>query len=166
MRNCDQLQSIILSVTEAAMMEIVNTMLFIDVSPSHALPKPAKVAYVQAPAEVSVIVGFSGGIDGGTRLACSTHIACVLASALAGEKYRELGEEAKDAFAEVGNMLAGGIQTKLTSKMRLDEVHMSTPTIVSGSNYEIDYRGVIESVRHFFRLEYEPFYVDVYYDRN
>ncbi|MBF0124283.1 MAG: chemotaxis protein CheX [Magnetococcales bacterium] len=157
------LKKTLLAITEETVQEIVNTMLFITVSAGHGIAKPTGVAHIAARAEASVIVGLNGGLNGGVRLACSKRVALVLASALSGEGYRSMTDDAKDGFAEVGNMIAGGIQTRLGEKMALGEINMTPPTVILGADYEVDYRSSFESVRYFFRVEDEPFYIEVYY---
>jgi chemotaxis protein CheX len=157
------LKKMILSSTQEAVMEIVETMLFIPVTAGHGVAKPSGVAHVAAPAEASVMLGFNGGLNGGARLACSVNVARALASALAGETFRIMNDDAKDAFAEIGNMVAGGIQTRLTDRMRMGEVNMTPPTVIIGGDYEVDFKSSLESVRQFFRLEDEPFYIEIFY---
>ncbi|MBF0623514.1 MAG: chemotaxis protein CheX [Magnetococcales bacterium] len=153
----------ILEATEESVMEIVNTMLFLNVAPSAGVAKPTGVVHVAARAEVSAMVGLNGGLNGGVRVACSGPVARILAGALSGEHYKGLTEEAKDGFAEIGNMISGGIQTRLMNTTNVGEVNLTPPTIIVGGDYEVDYKSQLESVRQFFRVNDQPFYVEVHY---
>ncbi|MBF0158248.1 MAG: chemotaxis protein CheX [Magnetococcales bacterium] len=157
------LKKTLLAITEETVREIVDTMLFIGVSAGHGIAKPTGIAHIAARAEASAIIGLNGGLNGGVRLACSNRVALILASALSGESYKTMSDDAKDGFAEVGNMIAGGIQTRLGERMPLGEINMTPPTVILGADYEVDYRSSFESIRYFFRVEDEPFYIEVYY---
>ncbi|MBF0308617.1 MAG: chemotaxis protein CheX [Magnetococcales bacterium] len=142
-------------------MEIVQTMLFVDVQPAHGVAKPADVLHVPARAEASAIVGLNGGLEGGVRVGCSTHVALFLSSALAGDSFSVLKGEAVDAFAEIGNMISGGISTRLSK--RVGDISLTPPSVIVGKDYEVDYTRLLESVRFFFRAQGEPFYIEVHY---
>ncbi len=157
----------LLKAIEESVMEIVETMLFIDVDPGVGVAKPSGVQHIPAQAEASVIIGLNGSINGGVRLACSDSVAKFLAGALAMDQFRTLNSEAKDAFAELGNMIAGGVQSRLVNQMEeLGEVDLTPPTVIVGENYDVEYRSNLESVRYFFRINDENFQVEVYYLEN
>ncbi|MEO5366883.1 MAG: chemotaxis protein CheX [Magnetococcus sp. WYHC-3] len=151
----------LLKFTEESVMELAETMLFLDITPGHGLVKPAGVAHIPARAEASAMVGLSGGINGGVRLACSQNVALHLSSALFGERLNILEGEAKDAFAELANIIAGGIQTRMSTL--IGDVTLSPPTVIVGADYEVEYKSQLESLRYFFRIESEVFYIEVHF---
>lgn len=157
------MQEKVLEAIKEAVMEIVETMLFLDVEAAHGLVKPAGVVHVAARADASTMVGLNGGLVGGVRLACPQSVAKLLASALMGEPCKTLNGDAKDAFAELGNMVAGGIQTRLTADV--GEINLTPPTVIVGGDYEVDYKSTLDSVRQFFRVEDEAFYIEVHFLR-
>jgi CheY-specific phosphatase CheX len=180
----ESLQQMILGATRESMMEIVTTMLFLPVTLDHGVAKPSRVTHVAAPAEISVVVEFFGAMSGGVRLACSVDIARKLASGLAGEGFNSMTSDARDAFAEIGNMVAGGIQTRLETAQACRRWSDSTPAIranglqLSPPSVAFDTAGIVEdsllvpveeqqcrmeSVRQFFRIGDQPFIVEVYY---
>ncbi|MBF0186861.1 MAG: chemotaxis protein CheX [Magnetococcales bacterium] len=159
----DQVQSKILAALEESVMEIVTTMLFIDIEPGHGIAKPSGVPHIPAKAEVSAMVGLGGDMKGGARLGCSIPMAIYLASTLAVEKFSSLEGDAKDAFAELANMIAGGIQTRIMGD-EFETINLTPPSVIIGENYEIDYKSNIESVRHFFRVGEGAFYIEVFYE--
>ncbi len=109
------------------------------------------------------MVGMSGGFNGGVRLVSSNKVARMLAGALSGEGYRTLTDEAKDGFAELGNMITGGIQTRIEGFSNSGQISLTPPTVIVGADYEVDYRSHLESVRKFFRVHDDPFFVEVFY---
>ncbi|MBF0143791.1 MAG: chemotaxis protein CheX [Magnetococcales bacterium] len=156
------MQDVLLSAIESGVLRVFETMLFLPVTPGPGLAKPSMVPYVPAPAEVSAIVGLGGGVDGGVRLACTVDAALIIASALAVEEYPEFGGESKDAFAEVANMVAGGVQTKM-EPLTKQEIHLTPPSVIMGQDYAVDFKSDLESVRKFFSMEQGTFYVEIYY---
>ncbi|MBF0154048.1 MAG: chemotaxis protein CheX [Magnetococcales bacterium] len=158
-----EMKDLILQAAEDSVMEIVNTMLFVDVTPGQGVAKPSDVPHVAARAEASAMVGMNGGFNGGVRLVTSNKVARVLAGALSGEGYRTLTDEARDGFAELGNMISGGIQTRMEGFANCGQINLTPPTVIVGADYEVDYRSHLESVRKFFRLQDEPFFVEVFY---
>ncbi|MBF0135275.1 MAG: chemotaxis protein CheX [Magnetococcus sp. DMHC-1] len=163
-----ELKNLILQAAEDSVMEIVNTMLFLDVVPAQGVAKPSDVPHVAARAEASAMVGMNGGFNGGVRLVTSNKVARILAGALSGEGYRTLTDEARDGFAELGNMISGGIQTRMEGFANCGQINLTPPTVIVGADYEVDYRSDLESIRKFFRLQEEPFFVEVFYviDKN
>ncbi|MBF0622061.1 MAG: chemotaxis protein CheX [Magnetococcales bacterium] len=155
------MQDQVLDAVKDAVMEIVTTMLFIEVEPAHGLVKPSGVAHVAARADASAMVGLNGGLNGGVRIACSEYVALLLASSLMGETIPKMDADAKDGFAEIGNMIAGGIQTRLMS--HVGEINLTPPTVIVGGDFEVDYKSNLESVRQFFRVEEEAFYIEVHF---
>ncbi|MBF0321724.1 MAG: chemotaxis protein CheX, partial [Magnetococcales bacterium] len=157
------LKELILHAAEESVMEIVNTMLFVDVTPGQGVAKPSNVPHVAARAEASAMVGMNGGFNGGVRLVTSSKVARQLAGALSGEGYRTLTDEARDGFAELGNMISGGIQTRMEGFANCGQINLTPPTVIVGADYEVDYRSHLESVRKFFRFQDEPFFVEVFF---
>ncbi|MBF0588081.1 MAG: chemotaxis protein CheX [Magnetococcales bacterium] len=157
----------LLTAVEESVMEIVETMLFIEVDPGVGVAKPSGVQHIPAQAEASVIVGLSGSINGGVRLACSVNVAKFLAGSLAMDQFKSLNSDAKDAFAELGNMIAGGVQTRLVNKLEeLGEVDLTPPTVIVGEDYDVEYKSNLESVRYFFRVNKENFLIEVFFLEN
>jgi hypothetical protein len=64
-----------------------------------------------AAANGSAIVALSGGLKGGARLAAPAETVTALASALMGEEVSALDADSEDAFAELADMITGGIQS-------------------------------------------------------
>ncbi|MGN7610872.1 chemotaxis protein CheX [Magnetococcales bacterium HHB-1] len=151
---------------EQSTLEIASTMLDIEIEPGPGIAKPSGIPHVPAKADTSVMVGLNGELQGGVRLGCSTSAALYLASALAmmlDDPFTTMEEEAKDAFAELGNMIAGGIQSQLLTDQILSDLNLTPPSLIVGDDYNIDFTSNIESVRKFFRVNEETFYIEVFF---
>ena len=104
-----------------ALNEIATTMLFVDVQP---------VDENEQKADASVEVKLSGGINGGLHLNLPLGGARALAAALMGETPEGLDDETKDAIGELANMIAGGLQTRMSGE--LGEINLTPPEITIG----------------------------------
>ena len=115
--------------------------------------------------EVTGIVLFGGALEGGVHLASPLHFAVKAAGAMLGEAGLELESEQKDmvwdALGEITNQIAGGIQTRLSSSF--EEISLTAPNIVIGSNFRISYSKNLSSVRKFFRTPFGPFFVECFF---
>ncbi|MBF0370563.1 MAG: chemotaxis protein CheX [Magnetococcales bacterium] len=157
------MKDILIDAIDQSVQEIASTMLFLDVISGPGIAKPSGVPYMPAPSEVSSIVGLSGGVGGGVRLASTKVVACQLSNALAGENLGSFSEDTKDAFAEICNILAGGIKGNMEKSV--GEIHLSPPSVILGSDFLINYKSDLESVRHFFSLDGDSFYVEVFFQQ-
>ncbi|MEO5376869.1 MAG: chemotaxis protein CheX [Magnetococcus sp. DMHC-6] len=151
----------LIQVTSASVVELFETMLMLEVVAGPGMVKPSTVPYVPAPAEISALVELSGGLKGGVRLAMPQALALHLASSLAGESYEVFSEDVRDGFAEICNIIAGGIQSKLEST--IGDISLTPPTVTFGENDAVDLENSLESVRHFFSVQGNSFFVEFYF---
>ncbi len=139
-----------------AVQEIASTMLFVPINPAAASADGTSIEV-----DVSAIVGLSGGLKGGSRLSSPVESVKALAGALMGEVVDELNADSEDAFGELANMIAGGIQTRLASE--LGEINLSPPFVIVGKNHKArgDSSDQISKTR--FDIDGKPFFVEVFY---
>ncbi|MBF0152208.1 MAG: chemotaxis protein CheX [Magnetococcales bacterium] len=114
-----------------------------------------------SPSKVAALIGFNGVIEGGLILICSRTMAIRLAMDLADESFVDFNEQAKDAFGELANMMAGEVQTGLS--VSYEQINLTPPTIISGSHFRFDHRRGLHRVFQFFRLEEDFFEVECFF---
>jgi chemotaxis protein CheX len=85
--------------------------------------------------EFTVTVGLSGELRGLIGFHCSAASACRLASRMLQVDTHEFNDQALDAIGEICNMVAGNLKAKLPGVG--DKCNISTPTIISGSDYHL-----------------------------
>lgn len=120
----------------SATMEVFSTMLDVEVAASCNSGVP--------PEEVSddrvvAIVGMTGKLTGSGALISSPSLAAELAGRMLMQEYSldglSIHNEVLDAFAEISNMIIGGVKTRLEESYGL--LAMSIPTVIYGRNFRI-----------------------------
>jgi chemotaxis protein CheX len=84
---------------------------------------------------ISAVIGLAGAMSGNCVLRVGEQVAMTMASTLSGFAVETIDDTVKDALGEISNMVAGawkGRQPLLASGCML-----STPTVVSGTNYQL-----------------------------
>ena len=82
------------------------------------------------PADVTAVIGFSGGATGSTALCFSRSAAVKIASRFAGADIDPGGPDLADALGELANIVAGGAKSKLEGC----NINVSMPRVVSASD--------------------------------
>ncbi|MEO5376727.1 MAG: chemotaxis protein CheX [Magnetococcus sp. DMHC-6] len=141
--------------------EVFLAFLFLEVKPGPAVVKPDDQLYKAPESETTSIVNFSGGLAGGVHLAAPLHVALELASALADEKFETMDRTAADGYGELANIVAGGIQTKLSGKF--GNINLTPPTVISGTDYKMQYKSNFDSIKQYFKSEVGIFYVEFFF---
>jgi chemotaxis protein CheX len=149
-------QDIINAAAREAVAEIASTMLFVPINP---VPSAANGTAIEA--DVSAIVALSGGLKGGARLASPVETVTALASALMGEEVSALDADSEDAFAELANMITGGIQTRLSGE--LGEMNLSPPFVITGKNHRAHGDSSDQVAVSRFEVQGKPFFIEVFY---
>ncbi len=144
-----------IEVLREAVSEIAETMLFIEIGQGEAKHERADLS-----AEYSAVIGYSEAIQGSLHLSGSKSAVLKLASALLGEDRGDMDADMKDAFGEMANMVAGGVQSRLEAE--LGAIQMSPPVIISGQ-YSHDTVGLsVKCLSHLFDLEGETFCIEIF----
>ncbi|MBF0462315.1 MAG: chemotaxis protein CheX [Magnetococcales bacterium] len=145
--------------------EVFIAFLGIDVIPGPYVERPDFNDYAPPDTEVTGIILFNGALEGGVHLASPLHFAVKAAGAMLGEAGLELANEQEDevwdALGEITNQIAGGIQTRMSSS--LEDISLTAPNIVIGSNFRVNYSKNLSSVRKFFRTPFGPFFVECFF---
>ncbi|MBF0175228.1 MAG: chemotaxis protein CheX [Magnetococcales bacterium] len=111
--------------------------------------------------QVAALIGFNGAIDGGVILATSFSLSTRLAMDLAGRPVEEFNVEAMDAFGELANMMAGEVQTGLSTFY--EQINLTPPTIISGNSFRLDHKRELHRVMQVFRVEEDFFTVECFF---
>lgn len=91
-----------------------------------------------SPRDITAFIGLSGPIRGTVALAFPTDTALNIVNGLLGTDTRIVDNTVCDGIAEVVNIVAGSAKAKL----HFDDdqpIDLSLPTVVRGSNYEVNY---------------------------
>ena len=88
--------------------------------------------------DVSALIGLSGGVTGCVVLCLSESTALALASALAGQRLKEIDADATDAIGEIVNMIAGSAKKDFPGEYSA----VSLPTVVCGRHKMSYVRGI------------------------
>ncbi|MBF0436324.1 MAG: chemotaxis protein CheX [Magnetococcales bacterium] len=118
-------------------------------------------AYVPPRADITAIVGFSGGMEGGIHLSAPMHSAIGLASAFIGEPIERFGPDVRDAMGELTNIVAGSVKSYLS-----EGIHLSPPNVITGAGHIVEYTATLESTKCYFMIKSGPFNVEVFYRNN
>lgn len=145
--------------------DVFIAFLSIDVTPGPYVERPEFDNYEPPDTDVTGIVLFNGALEGGVHVACPLHFSVKAAGAMLGEAGLELAdtqpEEVWDAFGEITNQIAGGVQTRMLSSF--DDIHLTPPNVVVGPNLRINYSKNFSSVRKFFKTPFGPFFVECFF---
>lgn len=133
----------------------------VTVTPGPMISKKEDDLYHPPNTEVTAIINFSGGIQGGVHLACPTHTAVELAASFADESFKTMDGEAGDSFGEINNIIAGGLQTRLSD--RYGNISLTPPTLITGTDYSMQYKTNFNSVKQYFKCDSGPFFVEFYF---
>lgn len=132
-----------------------------EVQAGPALPKPDATPYEPPQGEIAARITFTGGIQGGVHLTSSLEVAANLASTFTGDPMATDDPMVKDAFGELANQVAGGIQTILSA--HYGNINLSPPVVSVKSKLAGDYSSSFGSTKHFFKFKGGAFLVDMYY---
>ena len=100
---------------------------------------------------ISSVIGLAGAMSGTCVLRCEERTARRIAGALTGTEFKSLDNLVKDAMGEVCNMVTGawkGRHPVFASKCML-----STPTVVTGSSYQLHTQRPELRIERYYRFE-------------
>jgi chemotaxis protein CheX len=87
-------------------------------------------------ADLTVMVGLSGQLRGVLSLHCTAESACLWVSRMLGAEHAEFSQQVRDGIGEIANMVVGSFKRKLPPGVD-DNCMISTPTVISGSDYHL-----------------------------
>lgn len=82
---------------------------------------------------ITSMVGFAGTYNGLICIHVPKELAMGFASGMLGMEITEVDDDVHDALGEIANMIAGSFKQHLSKGG--SDVHLSTPSVVSGSEY-------------------------------
>ncbi|HAT49746.1 MAG: chemotaxis protein CheX [Nitrospirae bacterium] len=141
--------------------ELFEAYMPVEVTPGPMVSKKEADPYRPPDTEVTAVINFSGGIQGGVHLACPTHTAVELAASFADEDFKVISGEAGDAFGEMNNIIAGGLQTRLSD--HYGSINLTPPTMITGTDYEMHYKTNFHSIKQYFKCDSGPFFVEFFF---
>nr|CRH05439.1 putative Inhibitor of MCP methylation-like protein [Candidatus Magnetococcus massalia] len=139
-----------------AVQEIAESMLFVEVEQKDCRHDKSPMTV-----DISAILGYSENLRGSFALSAPTDGAISLASALLGEPREELDGELQDAYSEMANMLAGGVQSRMEAQF--GAIKMSTPMLIQGHGHQVGSEASFQCVSHDFSLDGKAFCVHIFY---
>lgn len=128
------------------------------IEPGPSVVKKTGEPYQPPRADVTSIIAFSGGMEGGVHLSAPMHAAVGIARAFSGETITEFDDICIDAIGEIANIIAGSIRSHMPVT-----VNLTPPSIVIGKNHDVKYMDQLESTRCYFKSHDGPFLVEVFY---
>jgi len=88
-----------------------------------------------SPFDITAMVGLAGQLCGVLTIRCSRETAAQMASKMLGSQPAADSQDVKDAFGEVGNMIAGNFKNKISGLG--DACMLSVPTVITGTDYSV-----------------------------
>ncbi len=132
------------SLLETSMQEVFEMMLGTAVSCD---PNPQSLPG----ASLTAMIGLAGDLCGVLSIRCSTETACKLVGKMLGSDPAMFDETAMDALAEICNMTAGTLKSKVPGLE--DRCLLSTPTVIHGREYRL--HSVADGERSEVTLKFE-----------
>ena len=144
----------------AATQEIFSSMIMLDVTAG--TPRTEQ----QRPFRNSVtgLVGMAGQVKGLMAIHLPFAVAKAVTSSFLGMDVAEIDDDVRDAIGELANMLAGSIKGGLDASG--NEIKLSIPTAISGSEYTIDNMTDADITIVPFTLEAGEFTVELQFEAN
>jgi len=113
------------------------------------------VAVGESPIEehetISAVIGLAGVMSGACVLQSGEKVALRIAECLTGMPILELDATVKDAVGEVCNMVAGAWKGKLPALA--SGCMLSTPTVVTGTNYQLHTQRAEFQMERYYKFE-------------
>jgi len=109
-------------------------------------------------ADLTVMVGLSGSLRGVLSMHLSVESACAWASKMLHRELRDFDQNVRDGAGEICNMVAGCFKRKLPPGVD-DNCLISTPTVISGTDYQLHSLGGGEHVEVSLGFEGAPLWI-------
>lgn len=103
------------------------------------------------PETISAVIGLAGAMSGTCVLRSGERTARRMASGLTGIDMASLDDTVKDAIGEICNMVAGAWKGKLPALA--SSCMLSTPTVVTGTNYQLHTQRPDLRIERYYRFE-------------
>jgi chemotaxis protein CheX len=100
---------------------------------------------------VTAVVGFGGILSGACVFRCDSSGAMRIAERMTGMEFTSVDDTVKDGIGEICNMLAGTWKSKVPDLAA--QCGLSTPAVITGSNYELHVQAPEFRIRRIYTLE-------------
>ena len=100
---------------------------------------------------ITAVIGLAGAMSGACTLRCGLDTALRMAECMVGARPLELDGMVKDAIGEVCNMVAGAWKGK--HSVLAGGCMLSTPAVVTGTNYQLHMQQQEFRIDHTYRFE-------------
>lgn len=108
---------------------------------------------------LTAMVGLAGTYNGLVSVHIPWPLAIRFTSLMLGMEVTEIDDDVNDAMGEVANMIAGSFKQHLSKGG--SDIHLSTPSVVNGSDYMVSSGSSIENVTLKFASNEEWFIVSL-----
>lgn len=108
---------------------------------------------------ITAVIGLAGAISGTCILICGEQAALRMAECMVGVSPREMDATVKDAIGEVCNMIAGAWKGK--HPILASGCMLSTPAVVTGTNYQLHIQRPEFCVDRHYRFEEQALSISI-----
>lgn len=108
---------------------------------------------------VTAMVGMAGTFSGLTSIHAPQRLALQITSSMLGMEVTEMDDDVSDALGEIANMIAGSFKMHLTKGGI--EIRISTPSVVTGSDYVISAGNALDTITLRFATDEDWFIVSI-----
>ncbi len=109
---------------------------------------------------VTAMVGFTGSYSGMASINIPENMALEFASIMLGMELTECDADVKDSLGEIANMISGSFKHHFVSDGH--EVRLSTPSVISGEEYFMNFGSVSDTATIMFEHNEGHFMVNIY----
>jgi chemotaxis protein CheX len=135
--------------------DIFSTMVGTNVSPSRTVVTNTKFKGC-----VTAMVGLAGVFNGMICINVPQELAMTITSQMLGMEITECDDDVRDALGEITNMVGGSFKRHLVKDGH--EVRLSTPSVMSGEEYDVSLGSIPDTLTLKFENSAENFMVSVY----
>jgi len=108
---------------------------------------------------LTAMVGLAGTYNGLVSVHLPWSLAISFTSLMLGMEVTEIDDDVNDAMGEIANMIAGSFKQHLSKGG--SDIHLSTPSVVNGSDYMVSSGSNIENITLKFAVNAESFLVSI-----
>lgn len=112
---------------------ILDTTSSIKVKPERAYLKTSKIAN----GDITGLLEIAGDINGTAAISFTEKSILAVVSKMFGEEMKQIDPEITDAVGEIGNMISGHVNTKMTEMGKSVKVKLSG--VMNGKNHQVDH---------------------------
>jgi len=108
---------------------------------------------------ITAMVGMAGTFSGLVNIHTPQSLALQITSSMLGMEVSEVDDDVRDALGEIANMIAGSFKLHLTRGGA--DIRISTPSVVTGSEYVVAAGNALDTITLRFSTDYNWFIVAV-----